>query len=105
MNPVRMLVLLLSLTCTPFAAYAGADNFTFNGFGTLGVSRLGGEDPGRSYGIQGQVNDRWRGDELSRLGGQFSYSTAIGLFNSVVNLAVLLLVNRIAKKRSEVSLW
>lgn len=73
MNPVRMLVLLLSLTCTPFAAYAGADNFTFNGFGTLGVSRLGGEDPGRSYGIQGQVNDRWRGDELSRLGGQFSY--------------------------------
>src|SRR5690606_17423275 len=50
-----------------------AGEFIFNGFGTLGVSRLGGEEPGRSYGIQGQVNDRWRGDELSRLGGQFTY--------------------------------
>ena len=36
---------------------------------------------------------------------QYDYATAIGLFNSVVNLIVLLLVNRIAKKRSEVSLF
>lgn len=36
---------------------------------------------------------------------QYDYATAIGLFNSVINLIVLLLVNRIAKKRSEVSLW
>ncbi len=36
---------------------------------------------------------------------QYDYATAIGLFNAVINLAVLLLVNRIAKKRSEVSLF
>lgn len=36
---------------------------------------------------------------------QYDYGTAIGLFNSVINLLMLLLVNRIAKKRSEVSLF
>ena len=36
---------------------------------------------------------------------QYNYATAIGLFNSVINLIVLLLVNRIAKKRSDVSLF
>lgn len=36
---------------------------------------------------------------------QYDYATAIGLFNAVINLLVLLLVNRIAKKRSDVSLW
>ena len=36
---------------------------------------------------------------------QYDYATAVGLFNAVVNLIVLLLVNRLAKKRSEVSLF
>lgn len=36
---------------------------------------------------------------------QFSFSTAVGLFNSVVNCAVLLLVNGFARKVSEVSLF
>lgn len=36
---------------------------------------------------------------------QYDYATAIGLFNAVINLIVLLTVNRIAKKRSEVSLF
>lgn len=36
---------------------------------------------------------------------QYDYATAIGLFNAVINLIVLLAVNRIAKKRSEVSLF
>lgn len=36
---------------------------------------------------------------------QYDYATAIGLFNAVINLIILLLVNRIAKKRSDVSLW
>ena len=36
---------------------------------------------------------------------QYDYATAIGLFNAVINLIVLLSVNRIAKKRSEVSLF
>ena len=35
----------------------------------------------------------------------YDYSTAIGLFNSVINLIILLVVNYIAKKKSEVSLW
>ncbi len=36
---------------------------------------------------------------------QYDYATAIGLFNSVINVTVLLLVNWIAKKKSDVSLW
>ncbi len=35
----------------------------------------------------------------------YSYSTAIGLFNSVVNLVLILLVNQFSKKFSENSLW
>jgi putative aldouronate transport system permease protein len=34
-------------------------------------------------------------------GGNFSYATAIGLFNSVINCGVLLLVNRTARKLSD----
>ena len=36
---------------------------------------------------------------------QYSFSTAIGLFNSVVNLVLLLSVNALAKKLGETSLW
>lgn len=36
---------------------------------------------------------------------QFSYSTAIGLFQSVVSLVMLLIVNKISKAVSETSLW
>lgn len=36
---------------------------------------------------------------------QFSFSTAVGLFNSIVNVIVLLSVNAIAKKVSETSLF
>ncbi|MEK1906348.1 MAG: porin [Pseudomonas sp.] len=46
---------------------------TLNGFGTVGITHLGGEDDGRSYGISGQTNDSWRGDQLSKFGGQLSY--------------------------------
>ena len=35
----------------------------------------------------------------------YSYSTAVGLFNSVVNLALLLMANTISRKVSETSLW
>lgn len=38
-------------------------------------------------------------------GGQFSYSSAIGLFNNVINLVLLVVVNKIARKVSDVSLW
>ncbi|MEK0314922.1 ABC transporter permease subunit [Cohnella sp. 56] len=36
---------------------------------------------------------------------QYSFSTAVGLFNSVINAILLILVNRIAKRTSETSLW
>ncbi|MEG2858197.1 MAG: sugar ABC transporter permease, partial [Clostridia bacterium] len=36
---------------------------------------------------------------------QVSFSAAIGLFNNLVNLALLLVVNKISKSLSETSLW
>lgn len=36
---------------------------------------------------------------------QFAYATAIGLFNSFINMALLLIVNKIAQRFSETSLW
>lgn len=38
-------------------------------------------------------------------GGDFSYATAVGLFNSVVNFALLIFVNFVSKKLGETSLW
>lgn len=38
--------------------------------------------------------------EIGLIGGQFSYSTAIGLFNTLVNVFMLLLTNWIVKKLS-----
>lgn len=35
----------------------------------------------------------------------WSYSTAIGLFNSVINCILLILTNRLSKKLSDTSLW
>ena len=43
--------------------------------------------------------------KIGLLNGQFSYSTAIGLFNSVINLVLLLAANKISKKYTEVGLW
>ncbi|WP_135550833.1 ABC transporter permease [Paenibacillus cymbidii] len=39
------------------------------------------------------------------LGSQISYSSAIGLFDSIINLILLIAVNRIARKRTQSSLW
>jgi len=39
------------------------------------------------------------------LGAQFSYATAIGLFQSVVGLFLLILANMASKRLSETSLW
>lgn len=36
---------------------------------------------------------------------QFSYSTAVGLFNSVINIIMILLANAASKKITETSLW
>jgi len=43
--------------------------------------------------------------EVGLIGGQFSYSTAIGLFNTIINVIILVMVNFIAKKISDISIW
>jgi putative aldouronate transport system permease protein len=39
------------------------------------------------------------------LQANYSYSTAVGLFNSVLNFTFLVIVNQVSKKTTEVSLW
>ncbi len=43
--------------------------------------------------------------KVGLLGGQFSFGAAVGLFNAAINLILLLIVNRIAKKVSSVGLF
>ncbi|WP_238392320.1 MULTISPECIES: sugar ABC transporter permease [Paenibacillus] len=43
--------------------------------------------------------------KIGLLGANFSFSSAVGLFNSVVNLLLLVLVNALARKVSDSSLW
>jgi putative aldouronate transport system permease protein len=43
--------------------------------------------------------------KVGLLGANFSFSSAVGLFNSVINLILLLSVNAISRKISENSLW
>lgn len=43
--------------------------------------------------------------KVGLIGGDFSYSTAVGFFNSVVNFVLIVLVNAIAKKLTDNSLW
>ncbi|MFI2858090.1 ABC transporter permease [Paenibacillus sp. JSM ZJ436] len=43
--------------------------------------------------------------ELGIQKAQYSFSAAIGLFNSIINVVLLVTVNRVAKKLTETSLW
>lgn len=43
--------------------------------------------------------------EQGLLGGQYSYSAAVGLFNAAINAILLIIVNKVASKVSESSLW
>ncbi|MGI6174015.1 MAG: ABC transporter permease [Christensenellales bacterium] len=38
-------------------------------------------------------------------GAQYSYSAAIGLFNSAINMIILIIVNKVSQKVGETSLW
>jgi putative aldouronate transport system permease protein len=42
---------------------------------------------------------------IGLIGGQFSFSSAVGLFNSVINFILLIFVNRVANRINETSLW
>lgn len=43
--------------------------------------------------------------ETGLLEGQYSFAAAIGLFDSVINIILLITINQIARKTSENSLW
>ena len=43
--------------------------------------------------------------QLGMENGQYSYSSAIGLFNTVINVIFVLAVNAISRRVSEISLW
>src|SRR5690625_3739437 len=43
--------------------------------------------------------------EAGLLDGQYSFATAVGLFNVVINFILLVVVNYFARKTSETSLW
>lgn len=43
--------------------------------------------------------------EMGLAGGQYSYSTGIGFLNNVINTMLVITVNMIVKRVSEVSLW
>ena len=73
MSAVRVIGLAAVCLATTQAFALEQGEHRFNGFGTVGVTHLGGEDEGRSYGLQGQTNDSWRGDQLSKSGAQLSY--------------------------------
>lgn len=43
--------------------------------------------------------------KIGLLNQQYSYSTAINLFNSVINLILMFSVNTLSKKLSDTSIW
>jgi len=43
--------------------------------------------------------------KIGLLAAQYSYSTAIDLFNTLINLTLIILVNRAAKRLGETSIW
>lgn len=43
--------------------------------------------------------------EVGMVGHQFSYSAAIGLFNNIINIILITIVNKISKKVTNTGLW
>ena len=43
--------------------------------------------------------------EVGLINAQYSYSAAISLFNTVINITLLIIVNLIVSKLSDISLW
>ena len=71
MRKVHLLSLAIAMaSSTAYAVEQG--EFVYHGFGTVGITHMGGEDE-LNYGMQGQTNDKWRGDQLSKLAVQRRY--------------------------------
>lgn len=73
MLKTRVIGLAVACIVAAPAVALNQGDYRLNGFGTLGMTYLGGEEEGRTYGAQGQITDSWRGDAVSKLGGQLSY--------------------------------
>jgi putative aldouronate transport system permease protein len=43
--------------------------------------------------------------KIGLLSANFSFATAVGLFNSIINIVLLAIVNAIARRVSSSSLW
>ena len=43
--------------------------------------------------------------EVGILGSQFSYSTAVGLYSSVISIIIVVIFNATSRKVNETSLW
>ena len=43
--------------------------------------------------------------EMGMLGGDYSFSTAVGLFNTVINVTLIVLANTFSKRVLKESLW
>ncbi|MBH2034614.1 MAG: hypothetical protein I8H73_17300 [Pseudomonadales bacterium] len=71
MSKRHLLSLAVCLASLPALAVEQGE-YQFNGFGTVGVTHMGGESD-LDYGMQGQTNDGWRGDQLSKLAVQLRY--------------------------------
>lgn len=72
MMKMKLLPLAICLASAPVFALEQGE-YRLNYFGSVGITHLGGEDQGRSYGITGQTTDSWRGDQLSKFGAQLTY--------------------------------
>ena len=71
MSKRHLLSLAVCLASLPALAVEQGE-YQFNGFGTVGITHMGGESD-LDYGIQGQTNDGWRGDQMSKLAVQLRY--------------------------------
>lgn len=71
MSKRHLLSLAVCLASLPALAVEQGE-YQINGFGTVGVTHMGGESD-LDYGMQGQTNDGWRGDQLSKLAVQLRY--------------------------------
>ena len=43
--------------------------------------------------------------QIGLMEGKFSYSAAIGLFNNIINILIMIMVNKIAKAVGDMSIW
>lgn len=73
MKNTKLIGLALLMAASSQAMALGQGETLANGFGSVGFTHLGGEHVSHGFGIKGQTTDSWRGDQLSKFGGQFQY--------------------------------